>query len=32
MITVAQALSMFQSIILSLGQSIDHDEAIYIGN
>jgi hypothetical protein len=28
----AQALSLFQSILLSLGQSISHDNALYIGN
>ena len=27
-----QALSMFQSILLSLGQSINHDNALYISN
>jgi hypothetical protein len=26
----AQALSLFQSILLSLGQSINHDNALYI--
>jgi hypothetical protein len=28
----AQALSMFQSILLSLGQSINHDNVLYISN
>ena len=28
----AQALSMFLSILLSLGQSINHDNALYISN
>ena len=27
-----QALSLFQSILLSLGQSINHDNALYISN
>jgi len=27
-----QALSMFQSILLPLGQSINHDIALYISN
>ena len=27
-----QALSMFQSILLSLGQSINHDNVLYISN
>ena len=30
--TAAQVLSMFQSILLSLGQSIKHDNALYISN
>ena len=29
---VAQASSLFQSILLSLGQFINHDNAIYISN
>jgi len=29
---VGQALSMFQSILMSLGQSINHDNALYISN
>jgi hypothetical protein len=29
---VAQALSLFQSILLSLGQSIAHDNVLYISN
>ena len=28
----AQTSSMFQSILLSLGQSINHDNALYINN
>ena len=28
----AEVLSMFQSILLSLGQSINHDNALYISN
>jgi hypothetical protein len=28
----ARALSLLQSILLSLGQSINHDNAIYISN
>jgi hypothetical protein len=28
----AQALSMFQSMLLSIGQSINHDNALYITN
>jgi hypothetical protein len=28
----AQALSMFQSILLSHGQSLNHDDALYISN
>jgi len=28
----ARALSLFQSILMSLGQSINHDNALYISN